>query len=365
MVIKARDVLNHIEPYIPGKPVDDVKRELGLEKVIKLASNENPLGCSGKAKEAIMDVLKAPSLYPDGNCTELRSILAKKMGLHPKQFFFGAGSDGVIEMIPKAFMNPGDEAITASITFSLYETNVRLADGVCVHVPMDQNYCFDLDAMAEKINAKTKIIWLCNPNNPTGTMYTREQQDAFLRKVPENVLVVLDEAYYEYVTRDDYPDSLKLLEKYPNIIILRTFSKIYGLASARIGYGISNEEMIGCLERIRSPFNVNTFAQAAAIASLDDDDFKKLSYTTNKENKEYLYQALQEMGLSYLPSETNFVMMDVQKDSQEVFQALLRKGIIVRPGSNFNMDTWLRVTIGSKDECKIFIEALKKVLIKE
>jgi histidinol-phosphate aminotransferase len=357
-----RDALNSIAPYIPGKPIEEVKRELGLKKVIKLASNENPLGCSPKAREAIIKTLETPALYPDGNCTDLRNALAKKFGLKPTQFFFGAGSDGIIEMIPKAFMNPGDESIMAFPSFPLYETNIKLADGICVQVPLDKNYCFDLAAMAEKLSQKTKIIWLCNPNNPTGTMYTKDQQDEFLQKIPEDVLVVLDEAYYEYVTRKDYPESVDLLNKYTNIIILRTFSKIYGLASARIGYAISNEEIIGALEKVRSPFNVNTYAQVAATASLDDETFKMLSYTTNKQNKEFLYQAFEVMGLPYLPSETNFIMVDVKKNSKEVFQSLLRKGIIVRPGNIFGMDTWLRVTIGTKEECEVFVEALKEVL---
>lgn len=362
MKIQIRNVLNDIAPYIPGKPIEDVKRELGLERVIKLASNENPLGCSSKAKEAMVDAINKSALYPDGNCTDLRNALAEKMGLKPTQFFFGAGSDGIIEMIPKAFIEPGDESIMAFPSFPLYETNIKLAGGICMQVPLDKNYCFDLDAMAEKINKRTKVIWLCNPNNPTGTMYTREQQDAFLQKVPENIVVVLDEAYYEYVTREDYPESLALLDKYPNIIILRTFSKIYGLASARIGYAISNETMIGYLERVRSPFNVCTYAQVAATASLDDEEFKMLSYSTNKENKEFLYNEFNKIGLRYLPSETNFIMVDTAKDSKEVFQALLRKGIIVRPGYVFGMNTWLRVTIGTKEECEEFVEALKEVI---
>lgn len=362
MRVKARDVLNSIAPYVPGKPIDEVKRELGLQKVIKLASNENPLGCSPKAKEAMLEVMNAPSLYPDPNCTELRNKLAQRMKLKPTQLFFGAGSDGIIEMIPKAFINPGDESIMACPSFPLYRTNTRLAGGICIEIPLDANHCFDLDAMASKINSKTKMVWLCNPNNPTGTMFTKKQQDAFLKKIPHNVLVVLDEAYYEYVTRDDYPESLELLDIYDNIIILRTFSKIYGLASARIGYAIANEKIIAHLEKVRSPFNVSSYAQAAAAASLEDEEFKKLSYSTNQQTKEYLYQAFNQLGLNYLPSETNFIMVDTQKDSQQVFRSLLQQGIIVRPGKNFGMDTWLRVTIGTKEECEAFIEALKPII---
>ncbi|WHH56892.1 histidinol-phosphate transaminase [Petroclostridium sp. X23] len=362
MSIRFRDALNSIAPYVPGKPISEVQRELGLEKVIKLASNENPLGCSSKAKDAMMEVMNTPGLYPDANSTELRNALAKKMKLKPEQLFFGAGSDGIIEMIPKAFIDPDDEAIMAVPSFPLYETNTKLAGGICIGIPLDKDYFFDLDAMEEKINDKTKLIWLCNPNNPTGTMYTKEQQDAFLEKVPDHVVVVLDEAYYEYVTRDDYPESLQLLDKYNNIIILRTFSKIYGLASARIGYAISNEKIISYLERVRSPFNVSSYAQAAATASLEDDTFKKTSYLTNKENKEYLYSTFDKLGLVYLPSETNFVMVNVNRSSKEVFQSLLHKGIIVRPGYLYGMDTWLRVTIGLREECEEFVKALKETV---
>ncbi len=362
LMIQVRKVLNQIKPYVPGKPIEEVQRELGIQKIIKLASNENPLGCSAKAKSAMQKTLENPALYPDANCTDLRNMLAKKMNLKPTQFFFGAGSDGIIEMIPKAFMNPEEESIMASITFPLYETGIILADGVCVKVPLDANYCFDLDAMAQRINEKTKIIWLCNPNNPTGTIFTKQQQEKFLQMVPKDVIVILDEAYYEYVTCETYPESLDLLKQYPNVIILRTFSKIYGLASLRVGYAISNEYIIAQLEKVRSPFNVNRFAQAAAIASLEDKEFRNLSYKTNKENKEFLYRSFEKLGLDYLPSETNFVTFDVKKDSQEVFHALLHKGFIVRPCSGYDMPTWIRVTIGTNDECKAFVHVLEEVL---
>ncbi len=365
MTIQVREVLNQIKPYVPGKPIEEVQRQLGLQKIVKLASNENPLGCSAKAKSAMMKTLENPALYPDANCTELRNMLAKKMNLKPTQFFFGAGSDGIIEMIPKVFMNPGEESIMASITFPLYETGIKLSDGMCVKVPLNDKYCFDLDTMAARITEKTKLIWLCNPNNPTGTIYTKQQQDKFLQMVPKDVVVILDEAYYEYVTCDDYPESLDLLEQYSNIIILRTFSKIYGLASLRVGYAISNIDMIAKLEKVRSPFNVNRFAQVAAVASLEDEEFKNLSYETNKENKEFLYYSFKKLGLDYLPSETNFITVNVEKDSQKIFEALLHKGIIVRPCGGYDMPTWIRVTIGTKEECESFIQALVEVLYLE
>lgn len=359
--IQYRKALEKISPYLPGKPIDDVKRELGIDRVIKLASNENPLGCSPLAKQAVIETLENPALYPDGNCTELRNELAKNYNLKPEQFIFGAGSNEIVAFIGEAFINPGDESIMAVPTFPWYDTAVRMMDGVVIEVPL-KNYAHDLDTMKAKITDKTKVIWLCNPNNPTGTMYTKEEQDRFLKDIPKNIVVVLDEAYCEYVTNKDYPQSIDLLKDYPNIIILKTFSKVYGLASLRIGYGYASEEMIGYLNRLRPPFNVNTLAQVAALASLKDPDFKNKSRESNNKGKEYLYRVFGEMGLEYIPTEGNFIMVNVGLESMDVFNKLLRKGVIVRPGKGFGMPTWQRVTIGTQEENEIFIEALKEVI---
>lgn len=363
--IRYRKTLENISPYIPGKPIDDVKRELGLENVIKLASNENPLGCSPKAKQAILSALENPALYPDGNCTELRSELAKKFDLPADRFIFGAGSNELVAFIAETFINPGDESIMAVPTFPWYDTGVRMMDGVVVEVPL-KDHKHDLETMKAKITDRTRVIWLCNPNNPTGTMYSREEQDSFLRAVPKDIVVVLDEAYYEYVTnRAEYPESVSLLEEYPNIIILRTFSKVYGLASLRIGYGIASAEMIGYLNRVRPPFNVNTIAQAAALASLRDEEFREKSRENNIRGKEYLYRTFAEMGLEYIPTECNFLMVNTGMESMEMFNKLLRKGIIVRPGKGFGMPTWQRVTIGTQEENEAFVKALKEILAGE
>lgn len=358
----SREILSKIATYIPGKPIEEVQKELNLKKIIKLASNENPLGSSPKAVKAIINQTEKTSYYPDSNFSELRERLSYKLNIEPNQLFFGAGSDGIIEMIPHAFINPNEEVIMANPSFPLYKNNTIIAQGNCIEIPLDKEYRFDLNTMLESITDKTKLIWLCNPNNPTGTMYTDKEQFQFIKNVPKNILIIIDEAYYEYVTRNDYPESVNLLKEHNNIIILRTFSKIYGLASLRIGYAISNTELISDLEKVRSPFNVSSFAQVAALACLDDDEFKNTTYNINRENKEYLYTCFKQLGLDYLPTETNFIMVNVKQNSLDVFDKLLKEGIIVRPGYNYGMKNWLRVTIGTKEECLIFIEKLKEVL---
>jgi histidinol-phosphate aminotransferase len=361
-MVKHRNTVETLEPYRPGKPISEVKRELGLTDVIKLASNENPLGCSPKAVEALIKWTQEVSLYPDGNCTELRNALAKRFNLDPGQFLFGAGSDQILEIIAQTYINPGDTTITCWPSFSRYEAVTRIMDGRMIRVPLKKDYSFDLEGILNSITDNTRIIWLCNPNNPTGTIITAEEQKAFLERVPKHVLVVLDEAYYEYARGGDYPKSVELLERYDNIIILRTFSKAYGLAGLRIGYAISHKEIIELLNRVRGPFNVNAAAQAAALAALDDQEFVQRSVQNNEEGKRYLYQAFEEMGLEYIPTYTNFIMVNVEKDSVEAFRALLQKGVIIRSGDIFDMDTWIRVTIGTPEQNRRFIQALKEVL---
>ncbi|HHU63402.1 MAG TPA: histidinol-phosphate transaminase [Clostridiales bacterium] len=360
-MIKRRPTISHLTPYVPGKPIEEVKRELGIQKVIKMASNENPLGCSPAAKKAVAGMLDHLEIYPDGNCTELRAKISDLFGLPPEHFLFGAGSDEILGLIAQTYINPEDEAIMAYPSFPRYETVTRVMDGKPVQVPL-KNHTLDLEGMARAITPKTKVIWLCNPNNPTGTIYTAAQQRELLEKTPPNVLVVLDEAYYEYVIDDDYPESVALLEEYPNIIILRTFSKIYGLAALRVGYAIGHPDMISDINRVRGPFNVNTASQVAALASLDDPDFVERSRQNNEQGKEYLYKAFESMGLEYIKTHGNFVMVDTGRHSKDVFHDLLRMGIIVRTADIFDMDTWLRVTISTPEENREFIEALQKVL---
>lgn len=365
-MIKQRNTINRLNPYIPGKPITEVKRELGLDKVIKLASNENPLGCSPKATQAVKEWAANMAIYPDGNCTELRDALSKKYGIKSSQLLFGAGTDQILELIAQTFVNPGDNTIAWHPSFSRYETVTRVMDGEFIKIPLTGDHCLDLDRGLEQINEKTRIIWLCNPNNPTGTIITAQQLRAFLDKVSKDILVVLDEAYYEFAkeARNDYPESLDLLNEFDNIIILRTFSKVYGLAGLRIGYAISNEKTIGYINRVRGPFNTNAGSQIAAAAALKDHQFLNKTLENNNKGKQYLYTAFEEMELSYIPTCTNFMMVNVKTDSKQLFADLLKKGVIIRSGDIFGMDDWIRVTIGTPEENELFIKALKEVVNK-
>ncbi|SCG84146.1 histidinol-phosphate aminotransferase [Proteiniborus sp. DW1] len=358
MSIQFREELANLSPYKPGRPIDDVKREYGLQDVIKLASNENPFGCSPKAIEAIKNSLNNLGLYPDGNCTLLKEALSKKLNISVNNIILSSGLDEMMDLLAKTFFNKGDEAIMADITFPRYIATTMMMGAKPVIVPL-VNWTYDLNGILNAITEKTKLIWLCNPNNPTGTMFTEKELIDFLDKVPENIVVVYDEAYREFVTRDDYTkDSLPLLKKYANLIILRTFSKIYGLAALRVGYTMASEEIITNINKVRGPFNVNTLAQVAAIAALEDEDFLRKAYEANVEGKEYLYKEFDKLNLEYAPSETNHIFVNVQKDGSEVFVELQKRGVIIRP----QFGQWIRVSIGTMEENRVFIEKLKEVL---
>jgi len=293
----------------------------------------------------------------------LRHALAKHLGKKPEQFIFGTGSDGLIELICKTFLAEGDESIVASPSFSLYELNILASGATAVSVPLNGTMACDLPAMAEAITEKTKVIFLCNPNNPTGAHYTKAEQEAFLQAVPQHILVVVDEAYYEYAAEaEDYPDTLSVLEQHPNVVILRTYSKIYGMAGLRIGYGISHPAIISQMEKVRPPFNVCSPAQVAAVAALEDTEFLTRSVSENRENRAFLEQAFDSMGLSCAKSATNFIAVDTKQDSKKVYEALLEKGYIVKGGHVLGMPGYLRVTVGTRAECEGFIAALQAVL---
>lgn len=347
--------------YQPGKPMSEVKKELGLEEVIKLASNENPYGCSPLVKEAILSELENTSLYPDGASVILTNALSLHLGVEPQQIIFGAGSDEVVLMIARAFIAQGDETIMASHTFPQYKHNCAIEGAHIIEVPL-KNGTHDLNAMLEKVNSKTKIVWICNPNNPTGTMNTHDEVSQFIEQVPKDVLVVLDEAYYEYNTSADYPQSLDLLNKYNNIVILRTFSKIYGLASLRIGYGIGHPDVIHNINQVREPFNTTRYAQTAATAALKDQNFIRSCRDANEKGLQYLTGKFDEMKLTYYPSVGNFIMVDTKRPAKQVFDALMRKGIIVRGGHALDFPTSIRVTVGDSEQNEKFIEALETVL---
>ncbi len=360
-ILKYRKEIENISPYVPAKSIEKIKAEYDLDTIVKLSANENTMGCSPLAEEAIKEAIKNIYLYPDGNCTKVRQKLAKINNIREDQIIFGNGSFELIALLAETFINASDESIIPEPTFKWYKVVTLAMGGKVVTVPLKNN-AIDLNEVKNKITDKTKIMWLCNPNNPTGTIFGKSELEHFLNSIPKDIIVVLDEAYSDFNTSASYPDSIALIEKYPNIISLRTFSKIYGMASLRVGYGISNPEMISYINRIRIPSNVNRLAQAAAAASLEDEDFKNAVLENNYKGKQFLYKAFDEMNLEYISSETNFVMVNVVKDGVEVVNELLKTGLYLRSGKEFNMPTWLRITIGKEEENKLVVEGLKKVL---
>jgi histidinol-phosphate aminotransferase len=358
--VQPKPQIGNLPVYQPGKPIEEVKRELGLDQVIKLASNENPYGSSPAVKDAIQAELSNLSLYPDGSAVELTKALARHTGVQENQIIFGCGSDEIIALITRAFLLPGDENIMADQTFSVYKSNADIEGAVSVEVPLVDG-THDLSAMLSHVNDKTKIIWVCNPNNPTGTIVSEEELTAFLDRVPGHVMVVLDEAYFEYVTDSSYPNSIPLLSRYSNLVVLRTFSKIYGIASLRVGYGIAQPEVIRLINQVREPFNTSRIGQAAAIAALGDQTFVKECRAKNAAGIEYLQKEFKRLGLAALPAHGNFILVDAGRPSKEVFQSLLHKGVIVRAGFE-KYPTCIRVTVGSQSQNEIFISTLEQVL---
>ncbi|HEX6767908.1 MAG TPA: histidinol-phosphate transaminase [Candidatus Binatia bacterium] len=360
IVEQLPEYIRTLVPYEPGKPIEEVEREYGIANSIKLASNENPLGPSPKALAAIRAKLDELNLYPDGDCFYLKSGLAKKLGVAPEQLIFGNGSNEIIELAVRAFLRPGDLAVMARQAFVVYQLIVQAVGGKGVQVPL-REYTHDLAAIAAAVTAETKIVFLANPNNPTGTIYRRAEWEAFLAKMPQDVLLIVDEAYFEYVQDADYPDSLKYQSDSRPMLTLRTFSKLYGLAGLRVGYGVGPREIIATLQRVRQPFNVNAPAQWAALAALDDADHVQRSLAVNREGLEFLGGEFKKLGLEFVPSHGNFVLVRVGK-GQEVFKQLLSQGVIVRPMGGYQFPEHVRVTVGTMDENRKFIAALQKVI---
>lgn len=356
-MIKVSDNIKNITPYVPGKPIEELERELGISGSIKLASNENPLGPSPRAMAAIKKAVEGLNRYPDGSGFYLSQALAKKYGIDLSQIILGNGSNELIELLVRTFVQPGDEVVSADPSFVVYRMITQAASGVNVIVPC-KDMKHDLDAMAERITQKTKIVFIANPNNPTGTMNTRAEMDRFLGRVPDHVVVAVDEAYFEYVTHADYPDSLDYLKENRNVVALRTFSKIYGLAGLRIGYGITTAEIAELLNKVRQPFNTNTLGQIGALAALSDRKHVDKSVAVNNEGKQFLYQAFQRLGISFIPTETNFIMFETQLDGRDLYSGLLKTGVIVRPMGGKR----LRVTIGLPEENARFVSELEKIV---
>lgn len=349
--------IKNLVPYSPGKPIEELERELGIKEAIKLASNENPLGPSPKAIEAIERSLKKVHRYPDGGGFYLKDAIARKWGVSPDAVTLGNGSNEIIELLIRTFMSPGDNAVVSENTFSVYRLIVTAANCEAITIPLKDGR-YDLDRMADSINPLTRIVFISNPNNPTGTIVTSGEVKDFMNRIPDDVMVVFDEAYGEYVTSDQYPETLTYLREGRNAAILRTFSKIHGLAGLRAGYGLSKPEIADMLNRVRQPFNINALAQVAARAALEDLGHVNESRRINREGKEFLYREFDSLGIKYLPSEANFIYFQAGDDGRAIFNRMLREGIIIRHIEGPN----LRVTIGLPEENKKFIEALKRVL---
>jgi len=357
MALNVHPDIASLSPYVPGKPIEELQRELGLTRVIKLASNENPLGSSPKALTALYEGKSALHRYPDGGAFRLREALANHWKVTLDHVILGNGSDEILGLLARTFLAPGDEAVMADQTFVIYKMEVTAAHGKPVVVPLKQ-WRHDLPAMAAAVTDRTRLLFLCNPNNPTGTMVTAEEVELLLSRVPAHVVLVFDEAYFEYVRSQQFPDSMAYVRQGRNVIVLRTFSKIYGLAGLRIGYGVATAEIISFLNRVRPPFNANSLAQRAALAALGDEEHVARSRTVNEAGARQIVNGLSSLGLTPIPSEANFVYVDVGRDGRAVFEALLREGIIIR----HIQGPMVRVTIGLEEENREFLAALKRVI---
>lgn len=352
-----------LSPYQPGKPIDELARELGLNPadIVKLASNENPLGPSEKALSAVRDALPELCLYPDGNGFDLKQALAARFEVGMDQITLGNGSNDVLEVIARCFADRDSEVVFSQYAFAVYPLVTQAIGATGISVPA-KAWGHDLDAMAAAVTDRTRLVFVANPNNPTGTVHEAGAVEAFLEKIPARVLVVLDEAYCEYLQGDQYPDGVKLLSRFPNLIVCRTFSKAWGLAALRVGYSICSPEIADILNRVRQPFNVDTLALAAATAVLDDEDYLERSREVNAAGLQQLEQAFDRLGLDYIPSAGNFVAVDVGGQAQEIYQSLLSQGVIVRPVAGYGMPNHLRVSVGLPAENERFIKALEQAL---
>ncbi len=357
----ANPTIFSVKPYIPGKPIDEVKRELGVRDVIKLASNENPYPPSPMVRRAIAVAGKEVNRYPDGGCFHLRQMLSQRLKVSEEQLIFGNGSDEVIVMAVRAFVNPGDEVVIAKPSFLIYSIASKLAGGQVKEIPL-KDLRYDLDAMQKAVTKKTKIVFLGNPDNPSGHYLTHTDLLRFIKSIPAKVVVFIDEAYFEFVRANDYADSLKLLKQFPNVIVTRTFSKMYGLAGLRIGYGVARADVIELLNRVREPFNVNSIAQAAAMACLKDDRYYRLIADKIEKQRNYLYQQFTRLKLSYQQSWTNFILVKINQDSTVVTQKLMKKGVIIRDMNVWGLSNTIRVTIGTPAENRKLVSALEDVL---
>jgi histidinol-phosphate aminotransferase len=360
---RAPEHIASITPYPPGKPIEELEREYGISGSIKLASNENPIGPSPRAVEAILAALSKLNRYPDGSGFYLRKKLAEKYRIPFDGIMLGNGSNELIELVIRAFLTPGDEVIMPAPSFLLYKLVVQWMGGKPIPVPLRADLGIDLNKMSETVTPKTKVIFLTNPNNPTGTVINKSDFETFLTSVSPNVVIVLDEAYIEFNRNPDTPLGFDYIGRNgPGVIALRTFSKAYGLAGLRIGYGTMDPDIASFLNRVRQPFNTGSLAQAAALAALDDDEFLHKTQQTIWTGLQYLYDEVEKMGLRYIPSEANFFLIEVACEAKNLFEAMLRRGVIIRSMASYGMDRFIRVNAGLPGENERFVRTLSEVL---
>lgn len=360
------DNVNHavleISPYQPGKPIEELERERGIVGAIKLASNENPRGPSKAVREAIRKATDDLSRYPDGSAYRLRNLVASRLDVEPAQLTFGNGSDEALKIVGRVVLSPGDRGLVDERCFVVYPLTILGCNADPVRVPSN-GWAHNLEAIADAIDERTRIIYLANPNNPTGTWFSEGDFRTFMKRVPSRVWVVLDEAYHEYARNvDGYPDGVSLLPEYPNLVVTRTFSKIYGLAALRVGYSVSSNEVAELMNRVRQPFNVNSVALAAAEAALEDNDYINESLRLNQEGMKALEAGFDRLGIAYIPSIGNFISFEVGPRAPDVYDALLNRGVVVRPIASYDMPNHLRVTVGLPEENERFLAALEASL---
>ncbi len=359
-MIKVNKELKNLKVYVPGKPIEEVKREYRLEKICKLASNENPF-VPVFLKRSLLQELKCVNRYPEAGCFYLRNALAKKLKVKKSQLVFGNGSDEIIVLTLRAFVNRGDEVVVGFPTFLIYEIQAKIQGAKVVRVPL-RNFRYDLKKMAKVVNRKTKIVFIANPDNPHGTYVTHKELKTFLSSIPDSVLVFIDEAYYEFVDRKDFPRTFQLLKERGNIILTRTFSKAYALAGLRIGYAVTEPAIADILNKIREPFNVNRFAQRLALDVLNNNDFVENVKKYVQKEKEYLYKELSKLGIEFVESVTNFILVDFKKDVSKLYDYLLRRGIIIRKLDGWGLKNFFRVTVGLHKENVYFVKELRNFL---
>ena len=356
-----RKVLDHIMPYQPGKPISEVQRELGLTDVIKLASNENHLGAAPSAKSKLHGAIDEIHLYPDGGAFELKNALSDFYGFDAEQIILGNGSTEIVEQICEAYLDNGDNAVTGWPAFFKYKISIRMMGAEPIEVPL-KDFAHDLDAMYDAIDEKTKIVFIADPNNPTGTLVDKSKLEEFIQKVPEHIVIVLDQAYYEFIPPEKRIDIKKFIDEGRNLLVLRTFSKMYGLAGLRIGYGFARPELVIAMNKVREAFNVNSLAQIAASAALQDTQFVQDTLKMNAEAIKIMQDGFDKLGLKHAPTCTNFVLVDWGKEGRDVFQALLKRGVIIRPMYGYDLPTYGRVSTSFAKDMEYFIGQLGEVL---